>query len=74
MPPRGHWIDARSAFYVAGSKKPGSMGPTFGAFSTLADAEAFARKEGGTVRRFEQITLEMVNLPRKGAAENSKMH
>lgn len=26
--PRGHWIDARSAFYVFGSSRLGSMGPT----------------------------------------------
>ena len=30
--PRGHWIDARTAFYVRGSKLRGSMGPTLASF------------------------------------------
>lgn len=60
--PTGNWIDAKSAIYVVGSKKSGSMGPTFGAFSSAADAEKFARQEGGKVLRFEQITLDMVSM------------
>ena len=61
--PRGHWIDAKTAFYVAGSGKRGSMGPTFGAFADKADAEAFAAREGGKVLRFDQITVAMVKAP-----------
>ncbi|HJV59451.1 MAG TPA: nitrous oxide reductase accessory protein NosL [Albitalea sp.] len=60
--PRGHWIDARSAFYVAGSKRQGSMGATLASFAGEADAKAFAAKEGGKVYRFEQITPDMVVL------------
>lgn len=71
--PRGHWIDARSAFYVVGSRKPGSMGPTFGSFSAMEDAEAFVKKEGGKVLRFEQITPDMLSL-RTGAANDNSMH
>jgi copper chaperone NosL len=71
--PEGHWIDAKTALYVVGSKKAGSMGPTFGAFSSVADAEAFVQKEGGKVLRFEQITPEMVNLHTGGSHDN-KMH
>lgn len=59
--PEGNWIDAKSAFYVAGSKKLGSMGPTFGAFASMQDAEAFVQKEGGKILRFEQITKDMLN-------------
>jgi copper chaperone NosL len=59
--PEGHWIDARSALYVVGSKKHGSMGPTFGSFALMADAEAFVRKEGGSILRFEEVTPEVVN-------------
>lgn len=72
--PRGHWIDAKSAFYVVGSKKHGSMGPTFGSFSTMQDAEAFVKKEGGSVHRFEQITLEMVDKHTTGASHDNKLH
>jgi copper chaperone NosL len=71
--PEGHWIDARSALYVVGSKKAGSMGPTFGAFSGMPDAEAFMQKEGGKILRFEQITLDMVNT-HAGASHDNKMH
>ena len=40
--PRGHWIDATAAFYVKGSRKHGSMGPTLASFAQEADARAFA--------------------------------
>ena len=60
--PEGHWIDAKTAFYVTASRKRGSMGPTFGSFSTQLDADNFAKKEGGQTMRFAQITPDMVNL------------
>lgn len=59
--PAGNWIDARTAIYVAGSRKSGSMGATFGSFSSMQDADAFMKKEGGKILRFDQITLETVN-------------
>jgi len=59
--PEGHWIAAREALYVVGSKKQGSMGPTFGAFSRAEDAAAFVRQEGGKVVRFDQVTLAMLD-------------
>lgn len=60
--PTGHWIDARSAFYVAGSRARGSMGPTLASFATESDAREFARREGGTLYRFDQVTPDMVVL------------
>jgi copper chaperone NosL len=60
--PSANWIDAKTAVYVTGSKKRGSMGPTFGSFSSTQDAETFAKKEGGKVLRFEQITLDIASL------------
>lgn len=60
--PSGHWIDAKTALYVVGSKKRGSMGPTFGSFASVEDADQFAKQEGGKVLRFDQITLDMVSL------------
>lgn len=59
--PRGNWIEAKTALYVVGSRKHGSMGPTFGSFSSMPDAEAFAQKEGGKILRFEQISADMVS-------------
>lgn len=60
--PRGNWIDAKTAFYVLGSKVLGSMGPTLATFARQEDAEAFARKNGGKVLRFSEITVDMVSL------------
>ena len=45
--PAGHWIDAKTAFYVMGSSMRGSMGPTIASFSSERGAEAFAAKYGG---------------------------
>ena len=60
--PRGHWIDAKSAFYVQGSSRQGSMGPTLASFAREEDAQAFVRQYGGKVLRFGEITLDMVAL------------
>lgn len=60
--PQGHWIDAKSAYYVIGSKLEGSMGPTIGAFAAEADAKALAQKNGGRVLAFAAITPDMVKL------------
>jgi copper chaperone NosL len=58
--PVGHWIDAKSAFYVAGSKAHGAMGATLASFAREDDARAFAAKQGGKVVRFDEVTPEMV--------------
>lgn len=70
--PQGHWIDARTAFYVAGSQKKGSMGPTFASFANRSDAETFAGKYGGKVLTFSEITPDMADL-RGGAAHDTAM-
>ena len=35
--PRDHWIDAKTAYYVHGSKRHGSMGPTIASFAQESD-------------------------------------
>jgi len=60
--PRGHWIDAKTAFYVAGSKRKGAMGPTLASFAVRADAEAFAGRYGGKVLKFDEVTIDKVRL------------
>jgi len=60
--PEGHWIDAKGAFYVFGSTRHGSMGPTVASFGREEDAQVFAKKHGGKVLRFESVTLSMVSL------------
>jgi copper chaperone NosL len=60
--PVGSWIDAKKAFYVLGSKRLGSMGPTAASFSSQADAQAFAAQHGGKVLKFDEVTPDMANL------------
>lgn len=70
--PRGHWIDARTASYVHGSTRRGSMGPTIASFATEPDAQAFAGQYGGKVLRFDEITPAMVVLD-GGALHDQRM-
>ena len=70
--PKGHWVDARTASYVLGSKRDGSMGPTIASFATRGDAENFAKEYGGRVLGFGDIRLDMVDL-RGGALHDSQM-
>lgn len=72
--PSGNWIEARSAFYVAGSRKQGSMGPTFGSFATLQGAQDFAAAQGGKVLRFEQIGRDMVSMGSSAAHDDAMSH
>lgn len=70
--PQGHWIDAKGAVYVLGSKRHGSMGPTIASFAQEADASKFAQEYGGKVLRFGDIKLDMVDLS-GGALHDSRM-
>lgn len=60
--PQAYWVDAKAAFYVVGSSRRGSMGPTVASFAVEADASTFAAQYGGKVLRFDQVTLDMVDL------------
>ena len=70
--PKGQWIDARKAYYVFGSKRRGSMGPTAASFADQAAAKAFADQYGGQVYSYGDIKPEMVDLT-GGALHDSKM-
>lgn len=70
--PQGHWIDARTAFYVFGSKRLGGMGPTAASFASEADARAFAAEHGGKILRFDEVTPDMVVLD-GGALHDQRM-
>lgn len=60
--PEDNWIDAKKAWFVLGSSKTGSMGPTIAAFAEHKAAESFAGEYGGKVLKFEEVTPEMVDL------------
>ena len=70
--PKGHWIDAKAAVYVLGSKRHGSMGPTIASFAQQADATKFAGEYGGKVLRFADIQRDMVDLS-GGALHDTRM-
>ncbi|MBI2277784.1 MAG: nitrous oxide reductase accessory protein NosL [Dechloromonas sp.] len=70
--PESHWIDAKAAFYVIGSPRRGSMGPTVPSFASATDAGKFAEQFGGKVLPFAQVTLDMVDLS-GGASHDEKM-
>lgn len=70
--PRGQWIDARTALYVHGSRRHGSMGPTIATFALEPDARKFVGEHGGTVLRFAEITPAMVDLS-GGAKTDTRM-
>ena len=56
--PRGHWIDARTAHFVVGSRRHGSMGPTIASFALESDAQRFAADHGGRVLPFASVKAE----------------
>jgi len=70
--PRGHWFDAKSGFYVVGSKLHGSMGPTIASFAAEPEAKTFATANGGKVLAFAQVTADMADLG-GGAVHDTRM-
>jgi len=70
--PRGHWFDAKSGFYVVGSKRHGSMGPTFASFAAEPEARTFASTHGGRVLRFGEVTPNIADLS-GGASHDARM-
>ncbi len=54
-PDDNHLIPAAEAYYVIGSKKTGSMGPTLGSFLTESAANNFSAREAGTVLSFDKL-------------------
>lgn len=60
--PKGQWIDAKTAYYVVGSRLAGSMGPTLASFALEQDAHDFAKRNGGKVFPFSAVTADMVTL------------
>jgi copper chaperone NosL len=70
--PVGHWIDAKTGFYVVGSKRHGSMGPTFASFAAEAPALQFAAQWGGRVLRYAEVKPEMADLS-GGARHDTRM-
>jgi len=58
--PSGHWIDAVEAFYVYGGDIMGPMGEAIVPFSGLAEAEAHIKQHGGSIVKFNDVTMDML--------------
>jgi copper chaperone NosL len=54
-------IEADKAWYVAGHKLQGAMGPTIASFKTETAAQNFQKKQGGYLLTFADINLELMN-------------
>mgnify|MGYP000002157219 CR=1 FL=1 len=55
-----YFIDAKVAWYVAGSEKTGAMGKTLASFSQQKDAQAFAKEFGGQVVSFKGVNFDIL--------------
>lgn len=58
---KGAWLDARQAFFVAGSKVQGPMGNDLPAFARKDEAILFSQKSGGKTFSFAQVTPAVIN-------------
>ncbi|WP_461536503.1 nitrous oxide reductase accessory protein NosL [Spongorhabdus nitratireducens] len=67
------FINARDAWYVAGSSQAGAMGTTLASFAEQAAADKFAQDFGGKVIRFDDITLQVLNDQPAGMMHNMDM-
>ncbi len=56
----GHFVDAKTAWYVVGANKHGAMGLTLASFSQKEHANAFKEEFGGQVYSFDEITIDML--------------
>ncbi|HEC24666.1 MAG TPA: nitrous oxide reductase accessory protein NosL [bacterium] len=59
--PEGHFVDAKKAYYVVGSKRTGCMGVTFASFLSKKAADKFITKYGGKIYKFDEITVKMID-------------
>jgi copper chaperone NosL len=55
-----HLIDARTAYFVVGSKLKGAMGVVLATFADAQAAEKLARETGGQVLRLQDIDQKLL--------------
>lgn len=60
--PQDAWIDAKTALYVQGAKRNGSMGPTLATFAERAAADAFVKQYGGKVYAFAELKPDIASM------------
>lgn len=57
----GNWLDGEVAYYVVGSSAMGPMGSELVPFASAAAAQAFQGQNGGAIKRFSEISMEVVD-------------
>lgn len=67
-------IDARSAWYVAGSSLQGAMGPSLVSFGTREAAELLADAKGGRVLSWDQMDLAVLQELASAGHEHAATH
>lgn len=60
QPDDGYLIDAKTAWYVAGTPLKGAMGAVLASFADEAEARRMAAEYGGRLLRFEEIDQEVL--------------
>lgn len=68
----GEWINAKDAYFVAGSSKTGPMGKELIPFAGHMDAMRFHEKHGGFMTRYSEITQETVKSLSMGGMKMQK--
>lgn len=58
-------IDAKTAWFVLGSSKKATMGPSLAPFPTREAAEAFRKEFGGKLMSFDELSRESIGCPNK---------
>ena len=58
---KAHYIDAKTAFFVAGHSLNGAMGPALASFSKLEDASTFIEQYGGKILTFSDIDIDALS-------------
>lgn len=64
--PVGHWIDARKAFFVFGGDVMGIMGEALVPFALKEHVDAYVQKHGGSMVKFDEVTLGMLKPKMRG--------
>lgn len=72
---KGGWLEARQAYFVAGSRARGPMrGPDLPAFASEEDAKFFASRRGGGVLAYAEITPAVIAALGDGGDAGTQAH
>ncbi len=64
-PVDGHAIDAKSAWFVVGSRRRATMGASIAPFASKDEARLFQETWGGTLMSYEELSTARLKCPKK---------